>query len=120
MTLSHSAMNSADLPDSFFRAYLSAIEQSIHSAKHYTRHVMNNARIAIGIRSPELTKKALDIAERIGMDADHGETGCRTLPRIFGRLCNTEGEGAHPAGVCRARPVSPHFSPVAPDDGSDW
>lgn len=79
MTLSHLAMNNADLPDSFFQAYLTAVEQSIHSAKNYTRHAMNNALIAIGIRSPELTKEALDIAERIGkVGVDHGETGCKT------------------------------------------
>jgi hypothetical protein len=40
---------------------------------------MNNAVIAIGIRSPTLRKLALTVAKRIGkVEVDHGETNCKT------------------------------------------
>jgi hypothetical protein len=40
---------------------------------------MNNTLVAIGVRSPRLTKPALASAKRIGkVDIDHGETGCKT------------------------------------------
>jgi 3-methyladenine DNA glycosylase AlkD len=66
-------------PDTAFEPYLSRIERDIHSAKNRVRHAMNNALIAIGIRSDALRKKAEAAAKRIGkVDVDHGETGCVT------------------------------------------
>jgi 3-methyladenine DNA glycosylase AlkD len=73
------AMKGEELPDSFFEPYLEAIESRIGKAKNRTRYAMNNALIAIGIRSSKLEKKALAAAKRIGkVEVDHGETSCKT------------------------------------------
>jgi 3-methyladenine DNA glycosylase AlkD len=78
-TLGIIAMEDRELPDSYFAAHLATIEQGIHEAKNYTRHSMNGALIAIGLRSPALQKKALAAAGRIGrVEVDHGETACKT------------------------------------------
>jgi 3-methyladenine DNA glycosylase AlkD len=66
-------------PDAAFELYLARIERDIHSARNRVRHAMNNALIAIGIRSDALRKKAEAAAKRIGkVEVDHGETGCVT------------------------------------------
>ncbi len=60
-------------------AYLKTIETGIHKAKNRTRHAMNNALIALGLRSPEFQKKALATARRVGkVEVDHGATNCET------------------------------------------
>jgi 3-methyladenine DNA glycosylase AlkD len=74
------AMNAEGLPDSYFERYLKIIEKNIHKAKNRTRHAMNGALIAIGLRNPKLEKFALAAAGRIGkVEVDHGETNCKTL-----------------------------------------
>lgn len=66
-------------PDSTFEPYIARIEREIHGAKNRVRHAMNNALIAIGIRSEDLHRKAEAAAKLIGkVEVDHGETGCVT------------------------------------------
>lgn len=73
------AMNDKELADDYFDDYLSFIESNLHNSKNRTRHAMNGALIAIGVRNPRLEKKALAAARKIGVvTIDHGETGCKT------------------------------------------
>jgi 3-methyladenine DNA glycosylase AlkD len=73
------ALQDEELPDDYFEGCLHTIENSIHKAKNYTRAAMNQAVIAIGVRNPNLTKKALATAARIGkVEVDHGDTACQT------------------------------------------
>jgi hypothetical protein len=66
-------------PDSYFDPYLGRIERDIRNSKNRVRHTMNNALIAIGIRSEALRTKAEAAARRIGrVHVDHGQTGCVT------------------------------------------
>jgi 3-methyladenine DNA glycosylase AlkD len=81
--LSQIAMNDQELPDDYFEAYLETIEADIHNRKNRTKHAMNMALIAIGIRNDALEKKAIAAAEKIGkVDVDHGETSCKTPDAI--------------------------------------
>lgn len=65
--------------DEHFVPYLAQIEREIHSRKNYVRDGMNGALICIGLRSPEMTQKALEAAKRIGkVHVDHGQTACET------------------------------------------
>ena len=69
----------AALPDDFFSPYIGRIEQEVHRHTDQLANVMNNALIALGVRSPHLTDLALAAAKRIGpVEVDHGETGCKT------------------------------------------
>ena len=73
------AMQDADLPDAYFLARLDDIEREIHTRKNRVRDAMNNALIAIGLRSPALEPPALAAAARLGkVVVDHGPTGCKT------------------------------------------
>lgn len=73
------ALHESALPDSYFGPYLIEIETSIHRQKNRVREAMNNALIAIGIRSDSLQAQALQVAQAIGpVDVDHGETNCQT------------------------------------------
>lgn len=73
------ALYEPELSEDYFAAYLSEIETSIHTRPNYSRYAMNNALIAIGARSPELTKLALAAAKKIGkVEVDHGDTSCKT------------------------------------------
>lgn len=77
--LSSLALADHKLPDSFFTAYIDTIASSLHSRKNRTRHAMNQALIAMGVRSPDLHKRALASAATIGkVEVDHGPTGCKT------------------------------------------
>jgi 3-methyladenine DNA glycosylase AlkD len=67
------------LPDSYFAERIEQIEREIHGARNRKREAMNNALIAIGLRSPALQRRAIAAAKRIGpVDVDHGETNCKT------------------------------------------
>jgi len=73
------ALHDEELEDEYFEGHLRTIEKNIKTAKNYTRYAMNQAVIAIGVRNPNLTKKALAVAARIGkVDVDHGDTACQT------------------------------------------
>lgn len=68
-----------DWSDEDLKRRLETLERSIHKAPNRTRHVMNNAVIAIGARGGALQAAAIAAAKRIGaVQVDHGETGCRT------------------------------------------
>lgn len=73
------AMKSDELEDDYFAKHLSTIAATIHTQPNRTRYSMNNALIAIGIRSKALEELAIVAAEAIGkVEVDHGETGCKT------------------------------------------
>jgi 3-methyladenine DNA glycosylase AlkD len=73
------AMAKQPLPDTLFEQQLAAIECDIHSRKNFTRHAMNNALIAIGMRNEHLEALAIAAARRIGnVHVDHGQTSCQT------------------------------------------
>ncbi len=73
------AMRDQTLPDEYFTKHLNTIEKTIRKSKNFTKHAMNMALIAIGMRNPKLEKLAIAAARRIGkVEVDHGETGCKT------------------------------------------
>ena len=60
-------------------ALLQTIEDTLQQSKNRVRYSMNNALIAIGLRSPALQKQAIAAAKKIGkVIVDHGETNCKT------------------------------------------
>jgi hypothetical protein len=72
------------LRDTVFQKRLDQIERTIHAAPNNERTGMNNALIAIGLRSPALRKAALAAAKRIGkVEIDHGDTAGKT-PTLAG------------------------------------
>lgn len=74
-----SAMQTENLTDDFFKNYLIFIHKTIHHEKNFTKHAMNNALIAIGLRNDELKKLVLNIAKEIGkVEVDYKETNCKT------------------------------------------
>lgn len=73
------ALRDATLSDAYFTGLLDRIERDIHGSPNFTRHAMNNALIAIGMRNAHLKVLAQAAARRIGkVVVDHGETDCRT------------------------------------------
>jgi 3-methyladenine DNA glycosylase AlkD len=79
MLLAHLALNDPSLAGEYFTPYLETIEQHIHSHPNRTRDAMNSALIAIALRNPELERKSIAAARRIGkVDVDHGDTSCMT------------------------------------------
>jgi 3-methyladenine DNA glycosylase AlkD len=67
------------LPDAIFEKRLDQITRTIHTAPNNERYGMNNAVIAIGLRSAALRKAALAAARKIGkVEVDHGDTACET------------------------------------------
>lgn len=73
------AMKDKELPNDYYEDYLKRIEDKIHESKNRTKHTMNNALIAIGMRNDTLESKALEVAARIGkVEVDHGLTSCKT------------------------------------------
>lgn len=62
---------------------LATVEARIHGSANRVKDAMNNALISMGLRGPELEKKALAAAKRIGkVEVDHGETGCKTSDAV--------------------------------------
>jgi len=78
--LCHTAMQpAAALSDAELAGHLPRIEAEIHDAANRKRSAMNDAVIAIGMRSDALEKQALASARRIGtVLVDHGDTACKT------------------------------------------
>ncbi len=69
------AVQEDSLPDTYFEEHLKTIEANIRNAANRSRHSMNAALIAIGMRNARLHAIALAAAERIGrVDVDHGDT----------------------------------------------
>lgn len=72
-----------DMDEELLAGLLARIERDIEGAGNRTRHAMNGALIAMGIRSRNLTDAAIAAAGRIGqVVVDHGETGCVTPAAI--------------------------------------
>ena len=77
--LAQMAMNDKKLEDEYLVAVLETIRRDIKRAPNRTRHSMNSALIAIGLRNPKLQKQAIAVAREIGkVDVDHGKTACVT------------------------------------------
>jgi 3-methyladenine DNA glycosylase AlkD len=73
------AMRDSRLDDDLCGQLLDTIEREIHGRKNRVRDAMNSALTAIGLRNEALTRKALEVAARIGkVEVDHGETVCKT------------------------------------------
>lgn len=103
------AMDAEGLPDAEFEKLIATIERDIHRSANRVRDAMNGALIAIGGRNPNLTRKALDAAQRIGVvHVDHGETGCKTpdaAAYIARMLAHKESVAARKSA--KARPAAP-------------
>jgi 3-methyladenine DNA glycosylase AlkD len=77
------AMSETARPDEFFLPYMARIVAGIHGAPNRTRHAMNNALIAMGVRNDVLYEAAVEAARSIGkVEVDHGETNCTTPDAI--------------------------------------
>jgi 3-methyladenine DNA glycosylase AlkD len=77
--LAQLAMDDPSLDDAFFLGWLGRIEREIHARPNRTRHAMNGAVLAIGLRDDPLRVAATEVARRMGpVIVDHGETGCVT------------------------------------------
>lgn len=73
------AMSDDEEPDEYFSDHLTKIENEIHGSANRVRHAMNQALIAIALRSLVLRRQAVSAAKRIGkVEVDHGETSCKT------------------------------------------
>jgi 3-methyladenine DNA glycosylase AlkD len=101
------AARDPDLSDRFFLDLLAKIEREIHQAGNRTRHAMNGALIAIGLRNEDLREAAMLAAARIGpVVVDHGETGCITpaaIPYIEKTLASREAREAKRTAKAKAR-----------------
>lgn len=77
--LARLALDDESLDDAYFEQHLKTIETTIHSRQNRTRHSMNGALIAIGLRNEALRERALVAAKNVGkVEVDHGETDCKT------------------------------------------
>jgi 3-methyladenine DNA glycosylase AlkD len=101
------ATREPDLPDRFFVDLLSKIEREIQQSGNRTRHAMNGALIAIGLRNEYLREAAVEFAVRIGpVVVDHGQTGCVTpaaIPYIERTLARREAQAVKRAEQAAAK-----------------
>jgi 3-methyladenine DNA glycosylase AlkD len=101
------AARDSSLPDRFFLDLLTKIENEIGAAGNRTRHAMNGALIAIGLRNEELRDEAVAAASRIGpVVVDHGETGCVTpaaIPYIRKTLAYREAQAEKRAAKAKSK-----------------
>jgi len=97
------AIEDNDLDENELAALVPVIEATIHGAKNRTRHSMNNALIAIGVRSDTLAETATATARRIGkVDVDHGETNCKT-PDAAAYIAKTRAHYAKKGGITKRK-----------------
>ncbi len=81
--MAHLALHDSALPDAYFESYLDQITRDLHASKNRVRHCMNNALIAIALRSAALEAQAIAAAQQIGkVVVDHGQTNCKTPAAI--------------------------------------
>jgi 3-methyladenine DNA glycosylase AlkD len=99
------ALHDADLDDAYFLGLLERIRAGIDGAGNRTRHSMNGALIAIGVRNEALRAAAEAVAREIGaVVVDHGRTGCVTpdaipyIDRTWARKAARAPRAAAPAG----------------------
>lgn len=92
------AARDENLSDRFFLDLLAKIEHEIGLAGNRTRHAMNGALIAIGLRNEDLREEAMLAAASIGpVVVDHGETGRVTpaaIPYIEKTIADREAQAA--------------------------
>lgn len=97
------AMDDPSVTDTDLSKLLITIEKNIHGSKNFTRHAMNMALIAIGIRNDALEKKAVAAAKRIGkVEVDHGQTACVT-PDAVTYIAKTRAHYAAKAKTAKAK-----------------
>jgi 3-methyladenine DNA glycosylase AlkD len=73
------AMRDPETPDEWLLARLEVIEREVHGRRNRTRYAMNGALIAIGLWGGTIGRRALAVADAVGViEVDHGETGCKT------------------------------------------
>lgn len=78
------ARNDTELPEDYFEPYLEIIRQDIKASKNRVKDAMNATLISIGVRTPGLHKRAVEVARKIGrVEVDHGETGCKTPDAVL-------------------------------------
>ncbi len=66
--------------DEAFRPLLSRIERELPGGENFVRDAMNNALLAIGMRSAALRTKALAVAKAIGpVVVDYGDNACKAV-----------------------------------------
>lgn len=101
------ATRDSGVPDRFFVDLLIKIEREIQQSGNRTRHAMNGALIAIGLRNEYLREAAAEVAVRIGpVVVDHGQTGCVTpaaIPYIERTLARREAQAARRAEKAAAK-----------------
>jgi len=67
-----------ELDIAIYNGLLNRVEKNIHEAQNRVRFTMNQFVIAVGINIVELTKKASEVAEKIGkVTVDIGGTACK-------------------------------------------
>ena len=79
-TLSSVASVSADedLDISFYKELLDTVEKNVHKERNRVRYTMNGFVIAVGSYIPKLNKKAMKVAEKIGIvNVNVGNTACK-------------------------------------------
>jgi 3-methyladenine DNA glycosylase AlkD len=98
------ALHDPGLDDAVFSDLLTRIEAGIVGAGNRTRHSMNGALIAIGMRNAGLRAAAEGVADRIGpVVVDHGRTGCVTpaaipyIAKAWDRRASKASAAAHDA-----------------------
>jgi 3-methyladenine DNA glycosylase AlkD len=68
-----------EVPDQTIEDALSRIETSIHDSPNLARQAMNNALMAVGVFREDYRRRAMEVANSIGLvEVDHGETNCKT------------------------------------------
>ena len=102
------AINDQELDDGSFLDLLTRIERGIGRAGNRTRHSMNGALIAIGVRNAGLRAAAEAAAGRIGnVVVDHGKTGCVTpaaVPYIAKTWDRRRSRAVAPSGTAVGAP----------------
>jgi 3-methyladenine DNA glycosylase AlkD len=66
--------------DDFFLPYIDIITEKLQSEENFVKDAMNNALLAIGMRSKELNERSLAAAKNIGtVMVDYGDNSCEAI-----------------------------------------
>jgi len=77
------AQNYKKIDDSYFEKYLNIIERDLQAEENFVKDAMNNAMMAIGLRSAGLNRQALKAAKKIGkVEVDYGDNSCQAVDVI--------------------------------------
>ncbi|GJM23048.1 MAG: DNA alkylation repair protein [Planctomycetota bacterium] len=95
--LAGAALHAEDFDEAAAEELIATIEATIHSAPNRTRHSMNQALIAVGVRNARLHELAVAAAKRIGeVQVDHGQTSCKTPDAVDYMAKTLAHRKAHP------------------------